>query len=117
MVSDRAEPLYLALVIPLLGVAGALLVFVRDKWANIVRVVLALFGVIATALTVRIGGSELGTDLTAFGSEVTVRWLGEIRPRVDSGALALYVLFLVPLAYEVVVQSARAIGRARGEPR
>lgn len=115
----RTRPMYSALLVPLLGLIGAGLIFLPGRSGTGARIGVGILGDAATALVVDAAGARLVAPMVEFGRERTINWSGELRPNLEIGGVALYVLFLLPLACEVLmllVSWARAAWGRRQSP-
>ena len=97
------QPIYAALMIPLIGLGGAALLMVRGAAGTVGRIVLGLVGAGATALVIDLAGDRVEGYVNDFGRDLGIVWVGDVRASLDAGGVALYVLFLLPLAHEVLL--------------
>ena len=97
-------------MIPLIGLGGAALLMVRGAAGTVGRIVLGLVGAGAgaTALVIDLAGDRIESSVGDFGRDLGIVWAGNVRASLDAGGVALYVLFLLPLAHEVLLLAVTA---------
>ena len=99
----RARPMYAALLVPLLGLAGAALFFAPGRGASMARVGIGIAGAAAMALVVDAAGGRLLTSMIEFGRTRSITWAGEVNAHLEPAGAVVIALFLVPLAHEILV--------------
>ena len=111
------DPAYGAIAIPLLGLAGAALIFVRGSSVAMWRIIAGLLGAMVTVIVVNVFGDRIEDDLLAFGRDVNIVWNGTPRAHAEPATLVLYAMFLLPLAHEIVAKVVDLVRRLTGRNR